>query len=157
MKKLAIILVFALSSSGWGLAYGKESSKYNINKQQACLAKTIYHESRGEHPEFGVQTALVVIRRTHAGNFPNTICKVVSQPGQFQWVKFSPSVVDRESWARSMALASLSLRYTNSIKDLTNNSLYFHKSRPGWMKGKVEHSVRLGNHEYVALKRRYNE
>ena len=156
MKKLAIILVFALSS-GWGLAYGKESSKYNINRQQACLAKTIYHESRGESPAHGVQTAMLVIRRTHSPNFPSTICKVVAQPGQFQWVGRKMTVRERDAWVQSMALASLSLRYSRSINDLTNGALYFHRTRPTWMRGKVAHSVRLGKHEYVALKSQYNQ
>lgn len=152
MRKLAIILVFALSS-GCGLAYGKESSKYKIDRQQYCLAKTIYHETRGEPTTAKVQTALVVIRRTKHQEFPSTICKVVYQKGQFSWTHERNFVAERKSWVTSMALARLSIRYSKSIPDLTNNSLYFHLRRPPWMAGKVKSSVRLGKQEYVALRK----
>ena len=51
-----------------------------------CMAKNIYFESRGE-PEAGMFTVgFVTMNRVRDKRWPNTICKVVYQSGQFEWV-----------------------------------------------------------------------
>lgn len=65
---------------------------------EACLAESIYREARGE-PFLGkIAVAQVVINRTKNPKFPDTICKVVFQPGQFTWTaQYYRPLADSES------------------------------------------------------------
>ncbi len=50
-----------------------------------CLVRAVYHEARGE-PVHGQQAvAKVILNRLKSPAFPNTLCAVVKQKGQFPW------------------------------------------------------------------------
>jgi len=53
------------------------------DKEIACLADTIYSESRGEPLEGKLGVANVIFNRISHPDFPRSICSVVRQPGQF--------------------------------------------------------------------------
>ena len=54
--------------------------------QSVCLAQAMYYEARGEGLKGQVAVANVVINRaTFPGYFPNSLCGVISERGQFQW------------------------------------------------------------------------
>lgn len=48
-----------------------------------CLAAVIYHEARGEPVEGKLAVGQVVLNRVKSGDFPNSICGVAFQRGQF--------------------------------------------------------------------------
>lgn len=60
----------------------------HVNEQDLlCLGANIYHEARGE-PEIGrIAVAWVTLNRVESDRFPDTICEVVTQPGQFSWLQ----------------------------------------------------------------------
>ena len=57
-----------------------------MQKETQCLSQAVYHEARGESLEGMKAVAQVVFNRTTNRKFPKTICEVVYQPFQFQWV-----------------------------------------------------------------------
>ena len=50
-----------------------------------CLALNVYHEARGESPEGQLAVAAVTLNRVRDPEFPDSVCAVVWQRGQFSW------------------------------------------------------------------------
>src|SRR3546814_19287322 len=58
--------------------------------QLNCLAGAIYFESKGEPLSGQLAVANVIINRVESGRFPSTLCGVVTQRDQFQFVRGGP-------------------------------------------------------------------
>ena len=106
-----------------------------------CLAEAVYREARGETYRGQLAVAQTVINRTRVAIFPNSICKVVFQKGQFSWTQGW-----RNDWRadhHSYQVARVALMGSHSMRDF--NALYFHNTsvKPGWNKKKI---ARIGNH-----------
>ncbi len=108
-----------------------------------CLALNIYHEARGESDEAQLAVAMVVMNRTAHPSFPDTVCSVVKQGGewphnrcQFSWWCDGRSDVatDDGAFARSRNLAADVLR--SKFSDPTKGSLWYHAIdvTPSWSK-----------------------
>lgn len=83
-------------------------------KEIKCLADTIYHESRGE-PKLGqIAVGLTTLNRVRDKRFPNTVCKVIRQKGQYSWVKHNPTVKEKKKYKEIKHLATR--LYTNRSK-----------------------------------------
>lgn len=52
-----------------------------------CLASAVYHEAKGEPLQGQLGVAEVVINRSESGRFGRTLCSVVTQKGQFSFVR----------------------------------------------------------------------
>lgn len=63
-----------------------ESKAFEMSENEKnCMTQALYHEARGE-PERGIfAVASVIMNRTLEGNFPDDICGVVKQRGQFTY------------------------------------------------------------------------
>lgn len=60
-------------------AYGMDSEVY-------CLARAMYYEARGEGPIGQRAVGNVILNRVaYKHYFPNTVCGVIAEKGQFQW------------------------------------------------------------------------
>lgn len=109
-----------------------------------CLAETIYREARGE-PYIGkLAVALVTVNRTKSSKFPDTICEVVYQPGQFSWTKSAGKKLKADLESIKIAESVLNNRY-NKLEEF--DALYFHNKtvNPGWKLKKV---ATIGNHVF---------
>lgn len=93
-----------------------------------CLAKNIYHESRGESVLGQKLVAKVTLNRVNSPNYPKTICKVVYQVNQFSWTKNPRPITEHKAWQRALEIATLTLYF--GYKELEHfNALYFsHKT-----------------------------
>ncbi|MGN6269476.1 MAG: cell wall hydrolase [Sphingomonas sp.] len=114
----------------------------------ACLAGAIYFESKGEPLSGQLAVADVIINRTKSGRFPDTICGVVTQPGQFSFVRGGeiPHIdLGRKAYRTALAVAQVALAkaWDNPAPD----ALYFHAKRvsPGWGRAKV---ASIGHHVF---------
>lgn len=122
------------------------SSNYT-SRDVECMAKNIYFEARGEGLEGMLMVAEVTINRSENEKFPNTICGVVNERGQFGWVSANPRITNLEKYKE---IHNLSERILSGKQVMRNTSaLYFkrtgsrssfHNSRP--------HVVTVGNHEF---------
>lgn len=77
--------------------------------ERECLASTVYHEARGESLLGQMAVAEVVVNRVADPDYPDTVCEVVDQPGQFSPAIGLVAPTEPESWAvaKVVALATL--------------------------------------------------
>ena len=54
-------------------------------KEIKCLATAIYHEANAESVKGQIAVANVIMNRVESKDFPNSVCGVISQKGQFSW------------------------------------------------------------------------
>lgn len=126
-----------------------------IKKQQLCLANNIYYEAGIEPKNGKLAVAQVTMNRVASGDFPNSICKVVSQKTvkkkkvqvcQFSWkcqnVK-APKHTDR-SYKESQEIARKFLQKVQHVPEL-KDALYYHADyvNPGWKKERI---TKIGKH-----------
>ena len=98
------------------------------------MAEVIYNEARGESLKGRLAVGQVVINRTKSMWFPDTICAVVYEPGQFSWTKDKHRrIPDAEAYR----VARLVISHNHFLYRF--NALYFHQVgiSPGWNKRKI--------------------
>ena len=111
----------------------------SLSKQEEiCLIRTTYHESKGESFLGKMYVTQVTLNRLHSVNFPNKICKVISQKGAYQWYSSLPknkhqvrpaNTIQQESYEQ-IKFAVKVLKVLNFFKvDITNGALYFHSAK----------------------------
>lgn len=111
-----------------------------------CLAGAVYHEAKGEPLAGQLAVAEVIINRARSGRFPRSLCGVVTQVGQFSFVRggavpaVNPALVQ---WKTALAVAQVALE--DDWESPAANALFFHARRaaPGWDKPRV---ASIGNH-----------
>lgn len=112
-----------------------------------CLASGVYYESKGEPLAGQLAVAKVILNRTRSGRFPRSVCGVLTQRGQFSFVRGGvvPNGAGRH-WQTAVAVAKVA-RHDLWGNSAASNALYFHASRvsPGWRRPRV---ATIGNHVF---------
>jgi spore germination cell wall hydrolase CwlJ-like protein len=115
---------------------------------ERCLATAIYYEARSESLAGQLAVAHVVLQRSKSGRFPSSLCGVVTQPGQFSFVRGGrlpaiPSNAGQWRTARAIAQIARDGSWANPVQ----GALFFHAARvsPGWAKERV---TRIGGHVF---------
>ena len=115
------------------LSYILNFNEPKVDKNEVtCLANTLYVEARGESLIGKVAVAKVVLNRVDDSNFPDSICDVVQDPGEF------PQASNKKSadlvWKKVQSLSEFIIKYNDIIVDPTNGALFFHTSniKPYW-------------------------
>ena len=85
-----------------------------------CLALIIYMEARGQSHLDQVAVAQVAINRTKADKWPDTICGVMRQKGQYPWLGRTPA--EPKAWSKAKRLSRSLLR--RSRGDMTGGSVF---------------------------------
>lgn len=99
------------------------------------LARTIYHESRGESVEGQYAVGIVTVNRVKSGKFPDTIQGVITQKGQFSWYRprTPEKINDTTSFLKAKSIAKNILEEKGDTYHRVNrrigNSLYFCESK----------------------------
>jgi spore germination cell wall hydrolase CwlJ-like protein len=102
----------------------------------------IYGEARGE-PLLGQQAvAAVVMNRVASRSYPDDVCAVVTEPGQFSFAWQPPR--EAAAWRRAVAVAEMAL--AGDGIDPTGGALYYNEaaSRATWSRGMT--GRRIGDH-----------
>lgn len=125
MKKFILLFVatvcFALYSSA---AVAKKCDPYNKAEELRILALNIYHESRGESPLAMQMIGEVTLNRVESVNYPNSICEVVYQRGQFSWTrKKNQTPSEKEAWILSLRIAERLLN--GNVRYIDNGATHF--------------------------------
>lgn len=117
------------------------------DRELRCLAAGVYFESKGEPLAGQLAVAQTIINRTKSGRFPKSICSVLTQAGQFSFVRGGvvPSAEGRNGWATAVAIAKVA--QADLWDGAAVNALFFHARRvsPGWRMQKV---AAIGNHVF---------
>lgn len=114
-------------------------------RELECLTKVILYEAGAESRAGQVAVAQVVMNRVESPRFPDTICGVVYQPGQFSAIRsFNPPRNAR--WNRAMALARDVL---DGHEAMVGEALYFHATRvrPAFVRSRTRVAT-IGNHVF---------
>ena len=90
----------------------------------------------------------MIINRTKSGRFPSSICGVVTQPGQFSFVRGGeiPHIdLSRKGYRTALAVAQIAMAQT--WDNPAPQALFFHAKRvsPGWGLAKV---ASIGHHVF---------
>lgn len=90
-----------------------------------CLALTVYFEARGEDPDAQRMVAEVVMERVNSDKYPDNVCDVVWQDGQFSWTSDGKSdkPKDTVAWLYAQIVANETLLYGC---DLCSGATYYH-------------------------------
>lgn len=112
-----------------------------------CLAGAIYFEAKGEPLSGQLAVADVILNRTKSGRFPKSVCSVVTQRGQFSFVRGGriPTIASNPAYRTAVAVARVAL--ADAWNSPAPDAMYFHARRvsPGWRMVKV---AAIGNHVF---------
>lgn len=131
----------------------KEEVNVSPNSEVDMLALAIHNEARGEPRSGKYAVANVILNRVKHKSFPNTVRKVVTQRGQFQWYhnhKLRSRTAPTEE-ARSIARDIYQKHVSGRRVDNTGGSIFFSSNgvRPA---PRAVKSVRVGHHQFYRIK-----
>ena len=111
-----------------------------------CLAIGVYYESKGEPLEGQLAVAEVILNRAKSGRFPSSVCGVLTQRGQFSFVRGGRLVqppASARAWKTALAVAQVAR--DDAWDSRVSNALFFHARyvSPGWRRARVGS---VGNH-----------
>jgi spore germination cell wall hydrolase CwlJ-like protein len=120
---------------------GRVDTARALNAEMQCLAGAVYFEARGEELAGQLAVAQVIINRTEDGRFPKSYCGVVSQPGQFSFMrgKQMPAIrTGSAAWTRAVAIAEIA--HKGLWQSEAGEAVFFHAKyvRPGWSQRKTK-------------------
>lgn len=96
-----------------------------------CLAGAIYFESKGEPLAGQLAVADVIINRAKSGRFPEDVCDVVTQRGQFSFVRGGRiPAINEDSRAYRTAIAVAHVAMNDAWDGEADRALYFNRGRP---------------------------
>ncbi len=118
----------------------------DIDEELRCLATGVYFESKGEPLAGQLAVADVILNRSQSGRFPGSVCSVLTQRGQFSFVRGGklPSVnPGSKAWKTAVAVARVAR--AEAWESPTDGALFFHARyvSPRWRLSKVGS---VGNH-----------
>ncbi|MES2445051.1 MAG: cell wall hydrolase [Pseudomonadota bacterium] len=117
------------------------------DRELNCLAVGVYYEAKGEPLAGQLAVADVILNRTTSGRFPRSVCGVLTQRGQFSFVRGGrlPTPPANAQWRKAMAVAQVAQKdlWDSPVED----ALYFHARyvSPGW---KRPRAGTVGNHVF---------
>ncbi|WP_375248957.1 cell wall hydrolase [Sphingomonas sp.] len=112
-------------------AVADQSVPSDTDEDLRCLAGAIYFESRGEPLNGQLAVAEVVLNRTQSRHFGGSVCDVVTQRGQFSFVRGGrvPAAPNNRDWRTAVAVAKVAMK--NAWESDATNALYFNGRRAG--------------------------
>ncbi len=117
-----------------------------------CLARNIYWEAKGEGAIGMEAIANVVMNRLGHEGFPNRVCEIVKQGGEFAVCQFSwwcdgrpDSIKEDKPYSIAKEIARKALN--RQLKDRTGGAMYFHHRNvtPSWSSEYIL-TAKIGEH-----------
>ena len=122
------------------------------DREQECLANAVYFEARGEPIDGQLAVADVVLNRAASGKYPRTICKVVTQPWQFSFIRngrFPKADRSSVAWRKAVGVANVALGKV--ARKLPSDVLWYHADyvAPSWGK-RLNREAKIGLHIFYS-------
>ncbi len=119
-----------------------------LDSETRCLATAIFYEARGESLRGKLAVGDVIVSRAGSGRFPASLCGVVTQRGQFSFVRGGamPQVNEgHRMWRDSLAVARIAI--DRAWESPAQGALFFHASHvsPRWAKTQI---AQVDNHVF---------
>jgi spore germination cell wall hydrolase CwlJ-like protein len=155
-KAIILAILIIISKASFAESLYDESEK-------TCLAKVIYHETRGEPLSGKKGVAKVVLNRKSDKHFPKTVCSIVNEVTvhkgrkvcQFSWVCTRPKIKwGSAEWKNSLELSNDILSNKVSLPDFGSNVLFFRSiyCRRGFGRGNYKLVSKLGKTNFYTKK-----
>jgi len=109
-----------------------------------CLSMIMFGEARGEPSDISrVAVAYTAINRKADPNYPKTICEIMQQPYQYQFLDYGMPTQQQVAYLIPLAKAILEKK----IDDPTKGAKWFHTrtTKPIWSKQK-QIKLAIANH-----------
>jgi spore germination cell wall hydrolase CwlJ-like protein len=120
-----------------------------LNTALMCLALNIYHEARSEDIASQIAVAEVTLNRVASQDYPNTVCGVVKQKGQFSWYwdEKSDTPYEKKAFNGSIDIAKRMLSERDYYNVVGKEATHYHASyvKPYWAK-KFKRIKTVGKH-----------
>jgi N-acetylmuramoyl-L-alanine amidase len=149
---LTLFIIIALAVIMFHGKFGQQASRDLSEDDLFCMVQNVYHEARGEDVLGQAAVAHVTLNRVRSPAYPDTVCGVVWQKGQFSWTEDGRSdhMTDLDAIGRAVDIALAASR--GKIQDPTGGALHYfaqRKVKPRW----AQHGWRLilGDHIFVRL------
>jgi len=102
------------------------------------MVQNAYHEARDQSLLGQAAVAHVTLNRVRSPAYPDSVCDVAWQPGQFSWTEDGKSdrMSDLDAIGKAVDIALAASR--GKIKDPTGGALHYYaheKVKPRWGKG----------------------
>ena len=123
------------------------------NAEEECLAGAVYFEPGGEWLSGQLAVAEVVLNRAASGQYPTTLCEVVTQPWQFSFVNATGRIPEAnrssEAWRDAVAIARISME--KLAGNLDEDVLWYHADyvAPSWGK-RLDRVDKIGAHIFYS-------
>jgi spore germination cell wall hydrolase CwlJ-like protein len=128
-------------------AVAAQDAPASFDSELNCLAVGIYYEAKGEPLAGQLAVADVILNRTESGRFPGSVCGVVTQRGQFAFVRAGklPTPPSNGQWKKALAVAQVAMK--DEWDSPVPEALYFHARyvKPSWKRARVG---TVGNHVF---------
>lgn len=159
LSVLALIVVIFTALVHISIAGHDRSRDIRTRTQDlTCLAKNIYHESRGEPIDGQYAVAEVTMNRVASKHYPSTVCEVVYQENfdvirkrnvsAFSWTELDLTApVNEKRWKRAWKIAEEV--YDGKAEPRVEGALFYHSTyiRPRWSRRK-RRIAKIGNHVF---------
>lgn len=111
-------------------AVAAQSTHDGDDKAIQCLAGAIFYEAKGEPLSGQLAVADVIINRSKSGRFPSDLCDVVTQRGQFGFVRGGriPNINEDSRYYRT-AVAVAKVALAEAWDGQAERALYFNRGR----------------------------
>jgi spore germination cell wall hydrolase CwlJ-like protein len=84
---LSLFIIIALAII-WMQGKPREQASTDLSERElGCLVANVYHEARGEDVLGQAAVAHVTLNRVRLPAYPDSVCGVVWQKGQFSWTE----------------------------------------------------------------------
>lgn len=122
------------------------------DEERECLKLNMFYEAGGEGRRGMLAVGHVTINRSLSNRFPDDLCDVVYQKGQFHWVTQRsvhsvPEAVEPQLEVLSQLIIEQRL-VERKPDTLTNGATFFHNRtvKPQW--DELKHTASIGQHEF---------
>ena len=158
MSKMLSMLLGAtiLLSTNVFASISKAKSKQKSEVQ--CLSEMMYHEARGESDSGKLAVAIVTINRAKSDKYPNNICSVIKQRGQYPWAKKGLDIKNKGVYNKISKLGEkifkeyhLDDKLPENLKHL-ETAMFFNGAS---FKGKsFKFLTKIGNHKFYGSRKK---
>jgi N-acetylmuramoyl-L-alanine amidase len=121
----------------------RRAATAEIDPELECLAKVVLHEAGNQGRRGQIAVAEVVMNRVRSPRFPNSICGVVLQRGQFFNVHAYRPYRDRR-WPQAVEIAR---QVRDGDAEQVTNGAFFFRSARGHFPGRA-HVATIGDHRF---------
>lgn len=126
-------------------AVAAQEAPADMSSELNCLAVGIYYEAKSEPVAGQLAVAEVILNRATSGRFPRSVCGVLTQRGQFSFVRGGkvPVPPANAQWLKALAVAQVAQK--NLWDSPVPSALFFHARfvKPSWNLARVG---TVGNH-----------